>query len=94
MGQPIENQASQAVNGKAASSTPPAGTEYLGSEVSTMQPMSKTPVEDYIQAMHLFIEAQMQMIHSPDVPRFASAQESYIRAQIAYVTAMLGQPAA
>lgn len=50
-----------------------------------------TPLEDYIQAQHIFVEAQMDMIHHQDVPRFATAQETYILAQTRFIASLIGK---
>ena len=81
---------------------PQSGAEYFGTETVTPPNASRVaagmpehaaptgPVETLITEMHLFIEAQTDMIHNSDVPRFATAQERYILAQNNYIRAMLG----
>jgi hypothetical protein len=51
-----------------------------------LPPMPASAKEEYIKEAHLFIEAQQTFIHQPDVRAFASAQEAWIKAQMAYIT--------
>ena len=89
---PIEAQATQAVNnsGPINLTVSETGQPVPDSVINTEQPHATsipemTPAEELIKAMHLFIEAQTDYIHTPDLGRMASAQEAYITAQTRYI---------
>ena len=73
---------------------PGAKSEYFGAEVNAAPPKvaaAMTPAEELIKAMHLFIEAQTEYIHKPDLAAMATAQEEYITAQTRYIARNLSK---
>lgn len=108
MGQAIEDAAKQAaaLGGDAGpkNEQPPQQsspvilqTSLPAHDEQVNKPEVKTllnPIEELIKAQHLYIEAQANYIHNKDLPTMAAEMESYIRAQMRCISALMsGSPA-
>lgn len=71
--------------------TPPAAsmTMHMQEAMAKENSADLDPVQEYIKAMHIFVEFQQEYIHNPDVRNMASQQEGYIKAQTKYISYLL-----